>query len=166
MEVDSDSNSVSEAGKSNSDPVFMRKVFFSKELGDDDDGKPENLFPPFFMQLPSELILKILDSVSGVDIAKLSCVCSELRYLASSEDLWKQKYIIAQFGNYQERLGSERSFKERFAKAWEGRKSGNGVSSLNVMKRNRFNPFGCDLEGDDNEWREIVRLCQLRVGVP
>ncbi|KAI3774647.1 hypothetical protein L1987_49206 [Smallanthus sonchifolius] len=34
--------------------------------------------PNCFMQLPSELKLKILESVSGVDIAKVSCVCSEL----------------------------------------------------------------------------------------
>ncbi|KAJ0836150.1 putative F-box domain-containing protein [Helianthus annuus] len=33
------------------------------------------------MRLPTELKLKILESVSCVDIAKVSCVCSELRFL-------------------------------------------------------------------------------------
>ncbi|KAF5760297.1 putative F-box-like domain superfamily protein [Helianthus annuus] len=42
------------------------------------------------MRLPTELKLKILESVS--------CVCSELRFLASSDDLGKQMHI-KQFGN-------------------------------------------------------------------
>lgn len=99
--------------------------------------------PPCFMRLPTELKLKILESVSGVDVANVSCVCSELRYLASSEDLWKQKYV-EQFGNVE---GSEggRSFKERFAKGWESRKRRKvgGRSFMSVMRRRPYGgPFG------------------------
>ncbi|KAL8234662.1 hypothetical protein R6Q59_020762 [Mikania micrantha] len=100
--------------------------------------------PNCFMQLPTELKLKILESVSGVDLAKVSCVCSELRYLASNDDLWKQKYI-EQFGNIG---GSEsgRSFKERFAKTWESLKrrkiAGRSVVSSTMRRRNPFAPFG------------------------
>lgn len=100
--------------------------------------------PPCFMRLPTELKLKILESVSGVDIAKVSCACSELRYLASSNDLWKQKYI-EQFGNYS---GSDngRTYKEKFAKTWEGRKRRKivGRSAMNMMRRRRnpYAPFG------------------------
>ncbi|KAI3715957.1 hypothetical protein L6452_22952 [Arctium lappa] len=98
--------------------------------------------PPCFMRLPTELKLKILESVSGVDVANVSCVCSELRYLASSEDLWKQKYM-EQFGNVE---GSEsgRSFKERFAKGWESRKRRKvgGRSFVGVMRRRPYGPFG------------------------
>ncbi|KAM0011943.1 putative F-box-like domain superfamily protein [Helianthus debilis subsp. tardiflorus] len=50
------------------------------------------------LQLPTELKLKILESVSWVDIAKVSCVFSELGFLASSDDLGKQMHI-KQFGN-------------------------------------------------------------------
>ncbi|KAM1453703.1 hypothetical protein ACFXTH_003265 [Malus domestica] len=47
--------------------------------------------PPSFMQLPSELQMKILRLLPGVDIALVSCVCKELRDLANDEELWKQK---------------------------------------------------------------------------
>lgn len=91
--------------------------------------------PPCFMRLPTELKLKILESASGVDIATVSCVCSELRYLASSDDLWKQKYI-EQFGSVG---GSEsgRTYKERFAKAWESKKRRKiaGRSNFDIMRR-------------------------------
>ncbi|XP_023738999.1 F-box protein SKIP22 [Lactuca sativa] len=101
--------------------------------------------PPCFIQLPSELKLKILDSVSGVDVANMSCVCSELRYLASSDELWKQKYV-AEFGDCK---GSG-SFKERFAKAMESRKrmrrvigGRSGRSGVNLMRiRNPYGRFG------------------------
>ncbi|KAI3525495.1 hypothetical protein L1887_04333 [Cichorium endivia] len=139
MEIDNDGNSVSNG----------RKAF---------------PVPPCFMQLPTELKLKILDSVSGVEIAKVSCVCSELRCLASSDDLWKQKYV-AEFGNSKV-LWSERGFKERFAKAWEERKrNGNGELCVNRMRRNRFDPFGCNFGGDDDEWLNIALLCLPRVGL-
>ncbi|KAL4588601.1 hypothetical protein LXL04_001493 [Taraxacum kok-saghyz] len=154
MERDNDVNSVSETGKHFS-------VLLTEEVGDNE--KSESL-PSFFFQLPSELKLKILDSVSGVDLAKLSCVCSELRNFVSSDDLWKQKYV-SQFGNDKE-SGSEGRYKKRFGKAWEGRKKGIGGSSLNIMKMNGFDPFGGDFGGeDDREWRDIVGLC-IGVGVP
>lgn len=96
--------------------------------------------PPCFIQLPTELKLKILDSVSGVDIANVSCVCSELRYLASSDELWKQKYI-AEFGNYIV-SGNERGYKERFAKAWESRKRMRIGGRLGVNLMRIRSPFG------------------------
>ncbi|KAI3777501.1 hypothetical protein L1987_47301 [Smallanthus sonchifolius] len=91
--------------------------------------------PPCFMQLPTELKLKILELVSGVEIAKVSCTCSELRYLASSDDLWKQKYI-EQFGNVAG-LDGVKGFKGRFARAWEARKRRKtvGRSALSVLDR-------------------------------
>ncbi|RAL49426.1 hypothetical protein DM860_012859 [Cuscuta australis] len=54
--------------------------------------------PPCFMRLPTELKLKILELLPGVDLAKMSCVSSELNYLVSNDDLWKQKYL-GEFGN-------------------------------------------------------------------
>ncbi|KAL7597855.1 hypothetical protein Lser_V15G24474 [Lactuca serriola] len=91
--------------------------------------------PPCFIQLPSELKLKILDSVSGVDVANMSCVCSELQYLASIDDLWKQKYVD-EFGD----CNGFGSFKERFAKAWESQKRRKRVSGSR-LSYGRFGPI-------------------------
>ncbi|XP_071707092.1 F-box protein SKIP22-like [Rutidosis leptorrhynchoides] len=100
--------------------------------------------PPCLMRLPTELKLKILESVSGVDIAKVSCTCSELRYLGSSDDLWKRKYI-EEFGDMGGSDGG-RTYKERFVKTWEGRKRRKiavGRSGMSMMRRrNRYGPFG------------------------
>ncbi|KAL4313167.1 hypothetical protein GQ457_01G000140 [Hibiscus cannabinus] len=47
--------------------------------------------PACFVRLPTELKLKILGSLPGTDLARMECVCSEMRNLASSYHLWKQK---------------------------------------------------------------------------
>ncbi|CAI9101438.1 OLC1v1038768C1 [Oldenlandia corymbosa var. corymbosa] len=76
--------------------------------------------PPCFMRLHTDLQVKILGLLPGVDMAKISCVSKELRYLASSDDLWKQK-CVEQFGD--EIKSDERGhWKEKFARLWEGRK--------------------------------------------
>ncbi|ESQ34409.1 hypothetical protein EUTSA_v10009461mg [Eutrema salsugineum] len=49
--------------------------------------------PPCLMRLPTELKLKILESLPGASVAKMACVCTEMRYLASDNDLWKQKCV-------------------------------------------------------------------------
>ncbi|CAL5379195.1 unnamed protein product [Camellia sinensis] len=76
--------------------------------------------PPCFMRLPSDLKLKIFESLHGVDIAKVGCVCSELRDLSSNDDLWKQK-VVDQFGHVE---GSQEGshWKEKFSNSWETRK--------------------------------------------
>lgn len=74
--------------------------------------------PPCFMRLPTELKLKILESLPGVDVAKVSSVCSELRYLASSDDLWKVKFG-EEFSN--ERKEAHVSWKKAFSMAWSRR---------------------------------------------
>lgn len=100
--------------------------------------------PPCFMRLPTDLKLKILELLPGVDVAKVSCVCSELQYLASSDDLWKLKFT-EQFGveglqylasnndlwklKYAEQIGAEGveargGWKKAFARTWKNRKFG------------------------------------------
>ncbi|KAH6773154.1 hypothetical protein C2S51_011558 [Perilla frutescens var. frutescens] len=74
--------------------------------------------PPCFMRLPTELKLKILESLPGVDVAKVSSVCSELRYLASSDDLWKVKFG-EEFSK--ERKEGQVSWKKAFSMAWSRR---------------------------------------------
>ncbi|KAK4438003.1 F-box protein SKIP22 [Sesamum alatum] len=75
--------------------------------------------PPCFMRLPTDLKLKILECLPGVDVAKVSCACSELRYLGSSDDLWRLKFA-EEFGNEKEAQGS---WKNAFATVWDWRKS-------------------------------------------
>ncbi|KAI3445869.1 hypothetical protein Pfo_002534 [Paulownia fortunei] len=76
--------------------------------------------PPCFMRLPTDLKLKILEPLPGVEIAKVSCVCSELRYLGSSDDLWKLKFA-EEFGH--ERKEAQGSWKKAFATVWDRRNS-------------------------------------------
>jgi len=74
--------------------------------------------PPCFMRLPMELKLLILERLPGVDLAKVACTCSELRYLSTSNELWKKKYL-EEFGP-----GERRGwlFKNLFAVSWEAKK--------------------------------------------
>ncbi|XP_059278527.1 F-box protein SKIP22-like isoform X3 [Lycium ferocissimum] len=86
--------------------------------------------PPCFTRLPTDLKLKILESLPGVEIAKVSCLSSELRYLGSSDDLWKKKYA-EHFGDG-EISGEGGHWKEKFVKSWESRKR------RKVSSRRRF----------------------------
>ncbi|KAH9619581.1 hypothetical protein KSS87_013165, partial [Heliosperma pusillum] len=76
--------------------------------------------PPCFMLLPTELKLNILESLPAVDVASVACVSSELRFVASNNDLWKLKYE-EEFGDV---IGSQREiqWKSKFGNAWEIRK--------------------------------------------
>ncbi|CAN8313077.1 unnamed protein product [Cochlearia groenlandica] len=49
--------------------------------------------PPCLIRLPTELKLKIMEFIPGASLAKMSCVSTEMRYLASDNDLWLQKYL-------------------------------------------------------------------------
>ncbi|KAL0365282.1 UNVERIFIED_CONTAM: F-box protein SKIP22 [Sesamum angustifolium] len=75
--------------------------------------------PPCFMRLPTDLKLYILECLPGVDLAKVICACSELRYLGSSDDLWMLKFA-EEFSN--ERKEAQQSWKKAFATEWHGRK--------------------------------------------
>ncbi|XP_056168058.1 F-box protein SKIP22-like [Syzygium oleosum] len=76
--------------------------------------------PSYFTCLPTELKLKIFESLSGVDLARVGCVCSELRYLTSSNDLWKQKYMDEFKRKSRESQGMI-DWKQRFARSWKRR---------------------------------------------
>ena len=70
--------------------------------------------PPCLMKLPTELKELILERVAGVDLARVACTCSELRFLCSENELWKKKYL-EEFGGESE--GSV--FKDLFAVSWQ-----------------------------------------------
>ncbi|EHA8590819.1 putative F-box protein [Cocos nucifera] len=48
--------------------------------------------PYCLMSLPTELKARILDFLPGVHLARIQCVCAEWKQLASSDQLWKQKF--------------------------------------------------------------------------
>ncbi|XP_074312753.1 putative F-box protein At1g23770 [Silene latifolia] len=76
--------------------------------------------PPCFMLLPTELKLNILESLPAVDVASVACVSSELRFVASNNDLWKLKYE-EEFGDVAS-SSREVQWKSKFTNAWEIRK--------------------------------------------
>ncbi|KAK4401780.1 F-box protein SKIP22 [Sesamum angolense] len=88
--------------------------------------------PPCFMRLPTDLKLYILECLPGVDLAKVICACSELRYLGSSDDLWMLKFA-EEFSN--ERKEAQQSWKKAFATEWHGRKRRKRAS------RDRASPY-------------------------
>lgn len=67
--------------------------------------------PPCFMRLPMELKLLIFEYLSGDDLAKVCCTCSELSYLASNDELWRKKFE-EEFGD---RVNGMKFFKNLFA---------------------------------------------------
>jgi F-box protein 7 len=112
--------------------------------------------PPCFTVLPTEIKLKIFESLSGEQIAKVGCVCSELRSLTSSEDLWKQKFED-QFGDAKGL--EERNWKQKFVelfrrakkvqiKELESRYFGGSHIFLNLGPPDMFpnrGPFGAQI---------------------
>ncbi|KAF5731863.1 F-box family protein [Tripterygium wilfordii] len=78
------------------------------------------VLPACLMRLPTELKLRILELLPGVDIARTGCVCPEMHYLSSNNDLWKQKF--------EEEFGKEEAgvvigpWKKKFASAWVDKK--------------------------------------------
>ncbi|XP_057977255.1 F-box protein SKIP22-like [Malania oleifera] len=79
--------------------------------------------PPCLMRLPTELKLKILESLPGIDIAKMACACSEFQYLSLNNELWKQKFA-EEFGDGAGPAGEQggNQWKEMFGLSWENRK--------------------------------------------
>ena len=80
--------------------------------------------PPCFMELVMELKLLILERVPGVDLAKVACTCSELRFLCNDNELWKKKYL-EEFGYLEEFVRKRKwlVFKDFFALTWEEKKN-------------------------------------------
>ncbi|CAL9144970.1 unnamed protein product [Musa hybrid cultivar] len=71
--------------------------------------------PPCFMRLPAELQLHILKHVSAIDLAKIGCTCSALRFLSSDDHLWKRRFLV-EIGSVNGRLITGRSWKEKYVK--------------------------------------------------
>ncbi|XVE49360.1 hypothetical protein DITRI_Ditri01bG0077300 [Diplodiscus trichospermus] len=124
--------------------------------------------PACLMRLPTELKLKILELLPGVDIARMGCVCSEMRYLSSNSDLWKQKFE-EEFGYCP---GGAGNFKKMFHSCWESRKKRKlAITRWQGFPRvdrpfyfpvrrdpNPFNPFGLPnvIGGDYDAFRCVA----------
>ncbi|MQM00278.1 hypothetical protein Taro_033009 [Colocasia esculenta] len=80
--------------------------------------------PPCFICLPTELKIRILEFCSGTDLARIACANSELRYLSSNDDLWKQKFLEEFPGREMSgRRGDPgRRWKDKFAACSEDKK--------------------------------------------
>ncbi|KAK4789824.1 hypothetical protein SAY86_017128 [Trapa natans] len=61
--------------------------------------------PSCFMCLPADLKLQILELLDADDLLQVALVCSELRYLSSHNDLWKQKFV-SEFKDVKETQGA------------------------------------------------------------
>ncbi|TYK29445.1 F-box protein SKIP22-like [Cucumis melo var. makuwa] len=83
--------------------------------------------PASFMLLPADVKLKILEALPGVDIARVECVCTELRYLASSNELWKMKFN-QEFG-LEDGVSGNRVWKTKFVEYYEREKQRNRRTS-------------------------------------
>ncbi|KAK8529821.1 hypothetical protein V6N13_102717 [Hibiscus sabdariffa] len=72
--------------------------------------------PACLISLPFSLKLSILEFLPGVDIARMACVCSEMRNAASIDDLWKRK-VEEEFGDGL-RVRRNPNWKRMFRKTW------------------------------------------------
>ena len=97
--------------------------------------------PPCFMGLPTELKLKIFESLSGVDLAKVGCVCSDLRDLSSSSELWKKKFD-QEFGPETGGAQGLNHWKAEFKSSWDRKKKRKRVAR--AIRSHPF-PFGLRL---------------------
>jgi len=48
--------------------------------------------PASLLRLPTELKIKVLENLPAVVLATICCVCSELKFLAASEEIWKTRF--------------------------------------------------------------------------
>lgn len=48
--------------------------------------------PASLLLLPTELKIKVLENLPAAALATICCVCSELKFLAASEELWKTRF--------------------------------------------------------------------------
>ncbi|KAG6745625.1 hypothetical protein POTOM_050123 [Populus tomentosa] len=86
--------------------------------------------PPCLMRLPTELKVKILESLAATDIAKMESVSSEMQCLSSNNDPWQQKFV--EFGDGTGALGTV-NWKEQFTSYWENKKK--RKRDVNAMAR-------------------------------
>ncbi|WCJ36347.1 F-box family protein [Euphorbia peplus] len=87
--------------------------------------------PPCLIRLPKDLMFRIIELLPGQDIRRVACVCKDMSYLSSNNELWKKKYM-SRFGNRRTRkplsptralLSSTTNWKAKFARSWTKKKT-------------------------------------------
>ncbi|KAM0949941.1 putative F-box domain-containing protein [Dioscorea sansibarensis] len=73
--------------------------------------------PPCLACLPTDLKIRILELLPGVDLARVGCVNSEMRYLTSNDELWRKKFL-EEFGLVNENGGVVARWRDRYAMHW------------------------------------------------
>ncbi|KAG7560800.1 F-box domain [Arabidopsis thaliana x Arabidopsis arenosa] len=74
---------------------------------------------PCLMCLPTEIKMKIIELLPGASVAKMACLCTELRSLSLDDDLWKRKWLKeAKNVVVITRFGVPINWKENFAAFW------------------------------------------------
>jgi F-box protein 7 len=73
--------------------------------------------PLCLMALPGDMKAKILESVPGVDLAKVECTCKELKDLAADQNLWERKFEL-ELNTLGEGFRWCENWKKRFGEAW------------------------------------------------
>ncbi|PIA44276.1 hypothetical protein AQUCO_01700108v1 [Aquilegia coerulea] len=119
------SNCVLTGGKSlivGAKSVYERKVFELWKTVKDRLAIPLSIdlcvktgleLPPCFMRLPTEVKMKIFELLPGIDILKVGSLSSELRYLSSNDDLWKQK-CVEEFSFSKSSGGPQSDWKKKY----------------------------------------------------
>ncbi|KAL5988299.1 hypothetical protein ACLOJK_036062 [Asimina triloba] len=76
--------------------------------------------PPCFMVLPIDVKFRIFEFLPGIDVARAACVCSELRCLASNDQLWRRKFVV-EFCDFFPDKSLAGRWKQVFAAHWKRR---------------------------------------------
>ncbi|CAK9205399.1 unnamed protein product [Sphagnum troendelagicum] len=80
--------------------------------------------PASLLIIPTELKVKVLELLPAIALARIGCVCSELKFLAGNNDLWKIRFKEEFGGAVFDRtfvIGFQR-WKNAFAREWSHRR--------------------------------------------
>lgn len=80
----------------------------------------QNMVPASFDNLPTDIMKKILEPLSGVDLARLACVSRAFRFLTADNDLWNRKFI-EQFG-HSTGVQHNVDWKRTYASGWDNKR--------------------------------------------
>ncbi|CAM6064069.1 unnamed protein product [Sphagnum tenellum] len=80
--------------------------------------------PASLLIIPTELKVKVLELLPAIALARIGCVCSELKFLAGNNDLWKIRFKEEFGGAVFDRtyLIGFQSWKNAFAREWSHRR--------------------------------------------
>jgi F-box protein 7 len=78
--------------------------------------------PASLLIIPTELKVKVLELLPAIALARSGCVCSELKFLAGSDDLWKIRFKEEFGGAVLDRTSGLQGWKNAFAREWSHRR--------------------------------------------